>query len=314
MAEPGLVTLGETMGLLRAAEVGPLRHGRHLSIGMAGAESNVSIGTRRLGVAATWIGRVGDDEFGDLIERELRAEDVTALVTRDGSAPTGLMIKERRTADRVHVTYYRTNSAGSRLGPDDLDETVIRSAGVLHVTGITLALGTRPAAAVDSAVEIARSAGVPVSLDVNYRSALWSAAEARAGLTDVARRADIVFAGDAEAELLVDADGSDPLPRIAALGPTQVVLKQGERGAVALIDGERLHQPAIPVSVIDPVGAGDAFVAGYLAGLLEGRPPRPRLEVAAIAGAYAVSGSGDWESLPRDSELALLGTAENVRR
>lgn len=143
---------------------------------------------------------------------------------------------------------------------------------------------------------------------------LWSAAEARAGLTDVARRADIVFAGDAEADLLVDADGSDPLPRIAALGPTQVLLKQGERGAVALIDGERLHQPAVPVSVVDPVGAGDAFVAGYLAGLLEGRPPRLRLEVAAIAGAYAVSGSGDWESLPRDSELTLLGTAENVRR
>lgn len=314
MTEGGLVTIGETMALLSAEEVGPLRHGRHLSVGMAGSESNVSIGVRRLGVPATWFGRVGSDEFGDLVERELRAEGVTARVTRDDSAPTGLMIKERRTAEVVRVTYYRSGSAGSRLCSDDLDEETIRSADVLHVTGITVALGPKPAGAVRAAVDIARAAGVLVSFDVNYRAALWSAAEARACLVDVARYADIVFAGESEARLLVGDDGDEMLSLLAALGPSQILLKRGDRGSVAVIDGVRLEQPAVPVGVVDPVGAGDAFVAGYLAELLKGSLPERRLEVAAIGGAFAVSARGDWEALPRASELRLLGFEESVRR
>lgn len=314
MAEGGLVTFGETMALFAAVEIGPLRHGRYLTIGMAGSESNVSIGVRRLGIPATWFGRVGSDELGDLIERELNAERVAARVIRDGSAPTGLMIKERRTGDVVRVKYYRSGSAGSRLCSEDLDEDAIRSAGVLHVTGITLALGKLPAQAVRSAIEIARSAGVPVSVDINYRAALWSPGEAREVLVDIVRQADIVFAGEAEAELVVGSEGDGAFQRLSSLGPSQVVLKRGRRGASAVIDGARVDRRAVPVTVVDTVGAGDAFVAGYLAELLKGSPVERRLDVASIGGAFAVSATGDWETLPRSEELSLLGVEDEVLR
>lgn len=314
MPDGGLVTLGETMGLFTSLEVGPLRHGRYVTVGIGGSESNVSIGVRRLGVHATWFGRVGCDELGDLVERELNAEKVAAWAVRDSEAPTGLMIKERRTTELIRVKYYRAGSAGSRLCSDDLNEDAIRSADVLHVTGITVALGDLPAQAVRAAIEVAHAAHVPVSLDVNYRATLWAADEARACLVDLARQVDIVFAGESEAQLLVGSEGDAVLPLLASLGPSQVVLKRGGRGSSALIEGVRIDRPAVPVTVIDPVGAGDAFVAGYLAETVNGGGPERRLEVANIAGAYAVSACGDWEALPRLEELALLGVGEDVKR
>jgi 2-dehydro-3-deoxygluconokinase len=317
-AAGGLVTLGETMGLLTPETPGPLHHARGLRLSIAGAESNVAIGVRRLGGAATWIGRVGADEVGDLLLRELRAEDVGTRVVRD-AAPTGLMLKTIRAAGITRVTYYRTASAGSRLSPDDLDEALIAGAGVLHVTGITPALGAGPAAAVQAAIEIAAGAGVPVSLDVNYRSALWDQAAASGCLRELARRADVVFAGEDEAALLT-ADSAGPaspvaLARaIAADGPAQVIIKRGAAGCTAVIDGVVLEQPAVPVLAVDPVGAGDAFVAGYLAELLAGRPPAVRLATAVAAGAFAVTVSGDWEGLPHRADLALLHARGDVIR
>jgi 2-dehydro-3-deoxygluconokinase len=318
-----LVTLGETMGVLIPAAAGPLHRGAGLRLSVAGSESNVAIGVRRLGVAATWIGRVGPDEVGDLILRELRAEDVAVRVVRD-RAPTGMMLKTTRAAGITRVSYFRAASAGSRLAPEDLDEGAIAAAGVLHVTGITPALGPRPAAAVHAAIEIARAAGAPVSLDVNYRAALWDAAAAGAALRDLARRADILFAGEHEARLLADpGDPAGPVGpagpaamarELAGLGPRQVLIKRGQLGSVALIDGRRHEQPALPVLAVDPVGAGDAFVAGYLAELLAGRPPAARLATAAAAGAFAVTVSGDWEGLPTRAELDLLDAPDDVIR
>jgi 2-dehydro-3-deoxygluconokinase len=313
-APAGLVTLGETMGVLVPQQPGPLHRGAGLRLSIAGAESNVAIGVRRLGGPATWIGRVGQDEIGDLIVRELRAEDVSAQVVRD-PAPTGMMLKTSRAAGVTRVVYYRTASAGSRLSPADLDEAAIAGAGVLHVTGITPALGRDPAAAVHAAIEIARAHRVPVSLDVNYRAALWDAATAGAALRDLARRADLVFAGDQEAALLADpAEPAQMARQIAALGPAQVLIKLGERGSLALVDGVRHDQGPVPVRAVDPVGAGDAYVAGYLAELLAGQDLRTRLATAAAAGAFVVTLSGDWEGLPTRPDLDLLHAPDDVIR
>jgi 2-dehydro-3-deoxygluconokinase len=312
--KPGLVTLGETMGLLTPAGAGPLHRTLALRLGIAGAESNVAIGVRRLRGEATWIGRVGQDEIGDLIVREMRAEDVTVRAVRD-PAPTGLMLKTRRGADVTRVSYYRAASAGSRLGPADLDESAIAAAGVLHITGITPALGPGPAAAMRAAVEIARGHGVTVSLDVNYRSALWDASAAAAALRELMKHADVVFAGEREAVLLVDAGEPDRMAReISSLGPRQVIIKRGPRGCVGCIDGVPHHQPAVLVRAVDPVGAGDAFVAGYLAELLAGQAPAIRLATAAATGAFAVTVDGDWEGLPYREDLALLEAPDDVIR
>jgi 2-dehydro-3-deoxygluconokinase len=318
----GLVTLGETMGLLNPTEVGPLHHAPEFRMTVAGAESNVAIAARRLGVPATWIGKVGDDEVGDLIERELRAEDVRTLALRAPDAPTGLMLKTRRIGHLTSVTYYRAGSAGARLETADLDEDVIAAASVLHLTGITPALGAAPAAAVRAAIEIARAHDVPISFDVNYRARLWAAPEAGPVLRDLVKQVDVVFASEHEAALLSGAhdesstphDPDDLARRLAELGPGEVVIKRGARGCVALVDGEWHRVDALRVQLVDPVGAGDAFVGGYLAELVSGRDAATRLRTATAAGAFAVGIRGDWEGLPRRHELALLTSADDVVR
>ena len=306
---PGLVTVGETMGLVRAVEYGPLRHARFLQLGIAGAESNVAIGVRRLGHRATWVGHLGTDDMGDLVESTLRGEGVDVVVTRDPVRPTGLMLKSQRTSATTKVTYYRTGSAASALRPEDLPLERIGSAGVLHVTGITPALSPSCLSAVDAAVAHARQSGTTVSFDVNHRTALWSDDDARPVLRRLAGQADIVFAGSDEGRLLLDgavATADELAHRIADLGPSEVVIKRGSDGAVALIDGRRLEEPGRPVTAVDHVGAGDAFVAGYLGGRLDGATPENRLHLANLTGAFAVTVNGDWEGAPTKEELLML--------
>jgi 2-dehydro-3-deoxygluconokinase len=319
-AGSGLVTLGETLGLLVAEDVGPLALARGMRLSMGGAESNVAIGVSRLGVPATWIGRLGRDPIGDLVERHLLAERVRAIVHRDG-APTAIMLRERRTSSTQNVTYYRHGSAGSHLCPEDLPAGVVENAGVLHLTGITPALGERPAAAVREAMRRARAAGVPVSFDLNYRSRLWDAATAAPVFRELAAGADMVFAGDDEARIALELDALDDkaspeklAAALAELGPREVVIKRGRRGATALIDGELVDVPAVPVHAVDSVGAGDAFVAGYLVCRLTGRDPDEGLRTAAVTGALAVTVPGDWEASPRPHELSLLDAEEDVQR
>ena len=310
-----VVTLGETMGLFTAASIGALAHAESFHLGVGGAESNVAIGLVRLGASATWIGRVGADGVGDLVRRELRAEGVDLRIRIDEEAPTGVMIKNRRTGQHTKVLYHRAGSAGSRLSPDDIDSALIRQAMVLHVTGITPALSPTAAMAVNRAVDIARDAGVPVSFDVNHRSALWAVEQASEVYRSLAAKASIVFAGIEEARLLTDGDSAaDLADGIAALGPTEVIIKLGREGCQALIDGSSLHVSAVQIDPIDTVGAGDAFVAGYLAERVLGLDAAARLTTGVQAGAFACLGLGDWESLPTRADLELLAQEEPVER
>jgi 2-dehydro-3-deoxygluconokinase len=303
------------MALVAAPEIGLLRHAHTMRLSVGGAESNVAIGLARLGKRATWVGRVGDDELGALVRRTLAAEGVEGRVRVDPAAPTGLMVKYRRTGTTTQVLYYRKGSAGSRLDRTDVDPDLIRSARVLHLTGITPALSDSARGAVEYAVEIAREAGVLVSLDLNYRSQLWSPAEAGSVLAVLAAHADLVFATEPEAQLLVSGDSPAQLGRaLAEFGPAQVVIKRGALGAVAVVGGQVLDAPAYEVTEVDPIGAGDAFAAGYLSILLDGGDPTRCLATGALAGAFTVTVPGDWEGLPFPADLNLLRVAEGVLR
>ena len=306
----GLVTLGETMALLWAEDYGPLRHAHHLRLGVAGAESNVAIGVARLGHPATWVGHLGDDDMGDLVEATLRGEGLGLVVHRDATRHTGLMIKAQRTSSTTRVSYFRSGSAASALAPADLPLDAIAAADVLHVTGITPALSSSCREAVTAAVRYARSNGTLVSLDINHRTALWSDDEARPVLQALVAEADLVFASDDEACLVLGTPDSAPAAELAAgladLGAPEVVIKRGAAGALALLDGTVLEEPAIPVVAVDHVGAGDAFVAGYLAGVLAGSDPVQRLRLGNTTGAFAVTVAGDWEGAPTRRELGLL--------
>lgn len=313
---PAVVTFGETMALMQASSAGPLRHVSNLELGIGGSESNFAIALKRLGTPVIWAGRTGADSLGDLIVRELTAEGLTIAVTRDEHAPTGLMIKERRIPQAVKVWYYRSGSAGSGLQPKDIPETAIKAAKVLHLTGITPALSESAAATTQHAIEIARKAGTTISFDLNYRAALWSRAEAGQAFNRIIRQANIVFAGDDEAAIAVGSAAGpvEYAERIAALGPEQVIIKRGASGCVALVDGTAYSRDAVRTSVVDTVGAGDAFVAGYISEFVRGRPVEERLTTAVRVGAFACTVPGDWEGLPQRHELDLLESTEPVSR
>ena len=311
-----VVTLGETMGLLYADRTGPLAQTSEMRLSIGGAESNVTIGLARLGTRSAWIGRVGNDSIGQRIQRELNAEGVKSHVVVDPCAPTGLMIRERRTSESTHVWYYRDRSAGSRLNPLDIPHELISSASILHITGITPALSESARSTVFLAIEVARSAHVRISFDVNHRSKLWPSEEAHAIYRRIAQASDIVFAGEDEARVLTPNRNSpaELAQAIAELGPQQVVVKLGADGCVASVSGEVYQEPAIPISAVDTVGAGDAFVAGYLSEWVAGEDIKTRLQTATRAGAFQCLTIGDWEGLPRRDELSLLTAAEPVTR
>jgi 2-dehydro-3-deoxygluconokinase len=316
MGPPRIVTAGETMALVLPTAPGRLRHASSLSLSIAGAESNVAIGLARLGIAASWVSAVGDDELGELVLARVRAEGVeTGSVRRVADRPTGLCLREE-VGGVVRVHYYRRGSAASTLAPEAVDPAVLDGAAYLHLTGITPALSGTCPEFVRWAASEARARGVRVSYDVNYRSKLWDTASARAFADSMLPLVDLVLVGADEAEALWDAPDEDTaLRQLAGAGPGEVVVKRGAEGAVAVADGERVGAPGFHVPELDPIGAGDAFAAGYLAASVWGEEPRQRLRTANALGALSVRSIGDYEGLPSRRELAafLGGIVERGR-
>jgi 2-dehydro-3-deoxygluconokinase len=180
---------------------------------------------------------------------------------------------------------------------------------VLHLTGITPALSPVAAETTITAVRRARELGTAVCLDINHRSRLWSTDAARAALTTLAGLADIVIGSEDELPLVTNSPTTDPgtiAAELLAGGVAEVVVKRGGDGARLLTPAGEWSLPARPVVAVDPVGAGDAFVAGYLSGWLDGLDPAERLDRAVVTGAFAVATAGDWEGLPTREELTLL--------
>ncbi|MDR6415133.1 sugar kinase [Pseudarthrobacter sulfonivorans] len=316
-----LLTFGESMVSLRSA--GPLSAGGSLAMHVAGAESNVAVGVARLGHSVSWAGVVGADPHGEYILRQLRSEGVQVQHRLDTTRSTGVMFLEQRTADLTRAFYYRAGSAGSTLSRDDVDLALNAGARVLHLTGITAALSPEARAALAYAAERAAAEGVVVSLDVNYRSKLWTRDEARAVLAPLARHTDILIASDDELDLVASAapGGSGSLgnddaetalaDELLGRGVSEVVVKRGAHGAGVHTAAGRFEAPAVTVTSIDTVGAGDAFTAGYLSALLDGEDVAGRLQRGTVMGAFAVSTAGDWEGLPSRDELVLLAATQS---
>jgi 2-dehydro-3-deoxygluconokinase len=298
-----VITAGETMALMVPPGPGRLRHATSLALSIGGAESNVAIGLARLGIPSSWISMLGDDELGELILNRLRAEGVdTSAVRRISERPTGLYLREE-VAGRLRVYYYRSGSAAATLAPHAFEASILSGAAFLHLTGITGALSPQCAEFLPWAVKSARDAGVRVSYDVNYRSRLWAPAAARAATEALLPFVDVLLVGHEEAHALWGWETDVALEQFSEAGPAEVVLKLGADGCAAVIDGERLTSAGFPARELDPIGAGDAFDAGYLAATLWGWAPEKRLRTANAMGAFCVQNLGDYEGLPSRREL-----------
>lgn len=306
-----VLTTGEALAALRST--GPVRLADRLGLSVAGAELNVAIGLSRLGHASRWCGVLGEDQFGSLILRTLRAEGVDVSTVRRMAAPTGIIVFEPLVGGVTRVDYHRASSAGSRLSAPDVLAAYEQRPRILHVTGITPALGEGPAEAIRRVVETAHADGVTVCLDVNHRSRLWSTEQARATLGPLVSFVDIIVASDDELTVVtppeLDAEAAQ-VEWLLEQGVGQIVVKRGADGATACVAGQSVvHQAARNVVAVDTVGAGDAFVAGYLSGVLDSLSVAERLSRAVTVAGFAVSTMGDWAGLPTRDELRLLDAA-----
>jgi 2-dehydro-3-deoxygluconokinase len=317
-----VVTLGECLVAFVATTPGPLAEATTFERFVAGAEANVAVGLARLGYSVAFVGRVGADGFGQAIVRRLRGEGVdTQGLSIDPDAPTGLMFRERRALGPAQVVYARRDSAGSRLSAADVEAASASGrfdgARWLHLTGITAGLSPDSRAALGRAIELARAASgaaLTVSLDLNLRRRLWSDETAAPVLRELAGRVDVLLGSPDELAVVTGLDATqDPLRLATAaldLGPSTAIVKLGAHGALAVsgIAPERpVARPAVPLPVVvDPVGAGDAFCAGFIAASLDGADLATALEMGNACGAAAASSMGDQTGLPDRAELVAI--------
>ncbi|MGI8870287.1 MAG: sugar kinase [Mycobacteriales bacterium] len=298
--ERDLITLGEAMVLLLAEPGVPVTEASSFRRLVAGSESNVAIALARLGYRVGFAGRVGADAFGTVVRRAIRGEGVdTSRLRGDDGAPTGVLVRDARPGHATEVLYLRAGSAGSRLAPGDVDDDYVASARILHVTGITPALSTTAADATYRAADAARGAGMVVTLDPNVRRRLGPLEQTLGRIRPLIRRADVVLAGRDEAIALTGTpDAEAAAHRLLGAGPRLVVIKDGANGSTAYDGTDVLPVPAASAVLVDPVGAGDAYAAGFIDGLLRGTDVAAALHGGTALGALAVGAAGDVEGLP----------------
>jgi 2-dehydro-3-deoxygluconokinase len=286
-----VLALGETMLSLIAAD-GAISTAETFHATHGGAESNTCVALARAGLRVAWISRLGADHAGARIRDALEHEGVDLRwVTTDPARPTGLMFRDRAGG----LAYLRAGSAASQLDVTDLDDVPVEHARAVLVTGITAMLGPGPQRAAIALLERAR--GIRV-VDPNLRPGLWGSDRAAELIRPLLERCDVLIGGEHELGVLADgADAEGIAHACAALGPSEVVLKRGADGLAALgPDGTWHELAAIPVIEHDPVGAGDACNAAYLAARLDGADVGDAVKAGAVAGAAAAGVLGDTGS------------------
>ena len=291
-AAPDVVAVGETM-LSLVAHHGPLDEATSFHATHGGAESNTCVGLVRLGRSAAWVGRVGDDPMGDRILADLGREGVDLSWTRkDRDRPTGLMLRDTVGT----VRYYRAGSAASALSPEDLEEVPVEAARAVFATGITPLLGQDPGRAIRA---LFRRAGGMRVLDLNLRPNLWGSHRTVPLIAPLLRSCDLVLGGVEEFRAFEAGRTAEELARaVVRAGPGEVVVKDGSAGAGALDPEGRWHEVApAPVPDVDPVGAGDAFDAGYLHARLSGAAVPEALREGARCGAAVAATIGDADGV-----------------
>jgi 2-dehydro-3-deoxygluconokinase len=307
---PRAVCLGEAMIMLAADTGAPLEEVETFRRSVGGAECNVAGGLAALGIPTGWISRLGTDGFGRHVLQDLRDRGVeVGGVEDDPSRPTGLYVKHTL-GGRTRMHYYRSGSAASAMDADFLDRPAVRNrlvgAELVHTTGITAALSTETAAMLDRLAALRDTLNFVLSVDLNWRPTLWRDQDP-APLWRLLRAADVVLIGADEAMLF--AGTSDPAELRELLGPrATIVVKSDAHVALALEpDGRRTEVPALTVDVVEPVGAGDAFAAGFLAATLQGLPMEQRLRSGHLSAAAVLTVPDDHAEPPEPSlRQALL--------
>ncbi|MEV7278325.1 sugar kinase [Streptomyces sp. NPDC093111] len=342
---PDVVCLGESMVTFLPDRTGRLADVPSFTRAIGGAESNVACALAAAGHRAKWVGRVGRDGFGDHLVEAIGAHGVDVSgVRRDPRRPTGVYFRTAtdRASDAHEVVYYRAGSAASAMSPDTVPYADVADGRILHLSGITAAL-SEPCLALVRELTAPRPGRPLVSFDVNFRPGLW--ADPAAGgrvLLELSRRADLVFVGEDEAEAAWGV-GEPEAIRALLPEPAALVVKRGGEGAVLFErragssptprlpepgtpppdprasnaggagPGDHVvHVPAPRVDIVAPVGAGDAFAAGFLSGVLRDLGPAARLRHGHLTAAAALTVPGDLAVPPRRARADRLAGLDDA--
>jgi len=300
------VSLGEVLVQLNALSPGPLRYVKYFEVHVAGSEANTLVGLSKLGYNCGFISRVGDDEFGKLILNTLRGEGVdVSRVKVDAEAPTGLYFIQRHfpVPGKSTVFYYRSGSAASRMNAEDVSEEYVKGSKALFITGITPALSSSCSKAVEKAYQTAVENNIDVIFDTNVRKKLWRSLEDARMLAKYFN-SKIVSTNVEDLEVFFpNLPVADAAKKIIERGCEVVVVKLGEEGSMAVTKDEMYKCEPYRVTVEDPIGAGDAFNAAFIASYYKGIPIEKALEYGNAAGALATTVRGDIEAQPTWKDL-----------
>ncbi len=309
-----VVCVGETMVMLGPSDSRTLAEQTTLTLGVGGAESNVARGLAALGHRAAWLGRVGSDPFGQRVVSDLSSWGVDVSgVEIDNDKQTGVYFKDPR-PDRTGAHYYRRDSAATTMGPHLAHHSLLSRSRIVHVSGITAALSDGCTKLVEEILIHRAAAGSTVSFDVNFRPGLWDRSHDYSARTllRLARAADIVFVGRDEAEMLWGLGTFEMIRDLLSPAPL-IVIKDAAHGAVAYAeDGEATFVASPKIDVVERVGAGDAFAAGYLAALLEGRDAAARLRLGHLVAAATLQTSEDVPAVIERHELERHLTVDDA--
>jgi fructokinase len=272
-----------------------------------GAPANASVAAARLGLASAFCGVVGDDPFGSRLQSELAAEGVdTSRLRQSGEASTTIAFAWKDPGGDGH--FWLLRGADAQLSEADVASASITNLGALVVGSV--ALSAQPSrSAIERAVGLAHQAGIPVVFDVNLRPSLWTdLTSARPACEEVARRSRLVKLSLDDASGLYGRDVTPDaaIETVLSLGPSAVVLTDGERGCWFNSSSSVAFVPAFRVQAVEPTGAGDAFTAAIIArSLASDWAPLSSDDVryAAAAGALATTRPGAWDGLPNRAQL-----------
>lgn len=314
-----VITIGDAMIAMCPEKKGPILFSNTFERKVGGAELNVAIGCARLGLKVGWISRLGNDDFGKYILKTARGEgiDVSEVKQVDGYN-TSVYFREVLSDGASRSFYYRSNSPTETLNMNDVNEDYFKNSKVLHITGVLPSINEHNRAIILDAIEIAKRNNMIVSFDPNIRLKMWTKEEARNFINKILPNVDILLVGDEEIEVLLG--HSDIKIAIEEFhdnyGIETVVVKRGAKGAIGS-DGKNSYDvPGIkPRALIDTVGAGDGFAAGFLTATLNGKELKESIEFANAVGSIVVGVEGDNEGLPYYEDVFVhLGKSKKIER
>ncbi|QBQ97504.1 sugar kinase [Paraburkholderia pallida] len=306
-ATPAILAYGEAMIEFNQAEKDKPAYLQ----GFGGDTSNFAIAAARQGARTGFVSAVGDDQFGRLLLDLWTREGVdTSTVRVDASAPTGVYFVSHGPNGHA-FDYLRKGSAASRYASADLPLATLAAARVLHLSGISVAIGEAACDAAFAAIEHARANGVQVSFDTNLRLKLWPLARARAVMTEVLRATDICLPSWDDVAVLTGLDDRDAIvDHLLSLGPRVVALKLGKEGAYVATPHERRLVPGRVVTAVDATGAGDCFGGAFIARIVAGDDPFAAAHYANAAAALSTQGYGAVAPIPHREEVERMLAAK----